>query len=201
MFSNLFVKYRLPQTSPSDTVSSLRFCSTTRANFAFSIYDFDGSGTVDAIYLGDVLRALNLNPTLAAVEKLGGTKKKNEKKLKVEEFLPIFGQIKKDKDVGCYEDFLECLKLYDKAEDGKMLSAELSHTLLSLGNLSYSSLHKPNTHRLFSELICLDSERLSDKEVDDILKDCLDPEDEDGFVPYAPFLKKVVAGPIFETAE
>ncbi|CAG2059686.1 unnamed protein product [Timema podura] len=169
-----------------------------RANFAFSIYDFDGSGTVDAIYLGDVLRALNLNPTLAAVEKLGGTKKKklleeltdsnamnlrsavvltDEKKLKVEEFLPIFGQIKKDKDVGCYEDFLECLKLYDKAEDGKMLSAELSHTLLSLG------------------------ERLSDKEVDDILKDCLDPEDEDGFVPYAPFLKKVVAGPIFETAE
>uniref|UniRef100_A0A3B3ZNK5 EF-hand domain-containing protein n=1 Tax=Periophthalmus magnuspinnatus TaxID=409849 RepID=A0A3B3ZNK5_9GOBI len=91
-----------------------------RANFAFSIYDFDGSGTVDAIYLGDMLRGLNLNPTQAQIEKLGGTKKKNEKKLKVEEFLPIFGQLKKDKDVGCYEDFLECMKLYDKQEDGKM---------------------------------------------------------------------------------
>lgn len=142
-----------------------------RANFAFSIYDFEGEGTVDAIYLGDVLRALNLNPTQGIVEKMGGTKKKNEKKLKVDEFLPIFSQVKKEKEVGCYEDFLECLKLYDKAEDGKMLAAELSHTLLSLG------------------------ERLTDNEVDAILKDCLDPEDEDGFVPYAPFLKKVVAGP------
>ncbi|XP_069690087.1 myosin light chain 1 isoform X1 [Periplaneta americana] len=142
-----------------------------RANFAFSIYDFEGTGTVDAIYLGDILRGLNLNPTQATVEKMGGTKKKNEKKLKVEEFLPIFGQVKKEKDVGCYEDFLECLKLYDKAEDGKMLLAELTHTLLSLG------------------------ERLSDREVDTIVKDCAEPEDEDGFIPYAPFLKKVVAGP------
>ncbi|XP_049842772.1 myosin light chain 1 isoform X1 [Schistocerca gregaria] len=142
-----------------------------RANFAFSVYDFDGSGTVDAIYLGDLLRALNLNPTLAIVEKMGGTKKKNEKKLKIEDFLPIYSQVKKEKEVGSYEDFLECLKLYDKAEDGKMLSAELSHTLLSLG------------------------ERLTDEECESILKECLDPEDEDGFVPYAPFLKRLIAGP------
>ncbi|PNF23981.1 Myosin light chain alkali [Cryptotermes secundus] len=139
-----------------------------RANFAFSIYDFDGNGNVDAFYIGDILRGLNLNPTLAVIEKVGGTKKKNEKKIKVEEFLPIFGQVKKDKDVGCYEDFLECMKLYDKAEDGKMLLAELSHILLSLG------------------------ERLSDKEVEEIIRDCCEPEDEDGFVPYVPFLKNVL---------
>jgi Ca2+-binding EF-hand superfamily protein len=51
----------------------------------------------------------------------------------IEDFLPIFGQVKKDKDVGSYEDFLECMKLYDKSEDGKMLLAELTHILLSLG--------------------------------------------------------------------
>ncbi|XP_066993879.1 myosin light chain 1 isoform X2 [Anabrus simplex] len=150
-------------------MSDLSARDIERANFAFGIYDMDGSGTVDAIYLGDILRALNLNPTLAIIEKMGGTKKKNEKKLKADEFLPIFSQVKKEKEVGCYEDFLECLKLYDKAEDGKMLSAELSHTLLSLG------------------------ERLTDAECEEILKDCLDPEDEDGFVPYAPFLKKLMA--------
>lgn len=51
----------------------------------------------------------------------------------IEEFLPIYSQAKKDKDQGCYEDFLECLKLYDKNENGLMLSAELTHTLLALG--------------------------------------------------------------------
>ena len=59
-----------------------------------------------------------------------------EKKFTLEEFLPIFSQVKKDKDQGCYEDFVECLKLYDKAENGTMLGAELSHTLLSLGKSS-----------------------------------------------------------------
>lgn len=58
----------------------------------------------------------------------------DEKKLKVEEFLPIFSQVKKEKkDQGCYEDFLECLKLYDKEENGTMMAAELSHNLLALG--------------------------------------------------------------------
>lgn len=89
--------------------------------------------TLDAVNLGDVLRALNLNPTNASIEKLGGTKKKGEKMLKLDEFLPIYSQCKKDKDQGCYEDFLECLKLYDKQENGTMMAAELSHTLLALG--------------------------------------------------------------------
>ena len=62
-----------------------------------------------------------------------------EKMLKVEEFLPIFAQAKKDKDQGVYEDFLECLKLYDKQENGMMLLAELTHTLLSLGKNLKSS--------------------------------------------------------------
>ncbi|RLU21090.1 hypothetical protein DMN91_007706 [Ooceraea biroi] len=106
------------------------------AEFAFSIYDEDGTNVIDAVNLGNVLRALNLNPTNATIEKLGGTKKKGEKKLKLDEFLPIFSQCKKDKEQGCYEDFLEC-------------------------------------------------ERLTDAECDEVIKDCMDAEDEDGFIPYA----------------
>lgn len=138
-------------------------------NFTFGIYDFEGAGTVDAFYLGHCLRALGLNPTLALIEKLGGTKKKGEKQLTVEEFIPIFSQAKKDKDTGVYEDFVECLKLYDKAENGTMMGGELSHILLSLG------------------------EKLTDEECKEVIKDCLDPEDEDGMVPYVPFLKKMTA--------
>ena len=105
----------------------------TEAEFAFSIYDADGSNVIDAVDLGNVLRALNVNPTNATIEKLGGTKKRGEKTMTLEEFLPIFSQVKKDKDQGCYEDFVECLKLYDKAENGTMLGAELTHCLLTLG--------------------------------------------------------------------
>ena len=56
-----------------------------RARFAFDIYDFEGKARMDLFYLGDVLRGLNLNPTLKMIEKLGGTKKKGEKFLKLEE--------------------------------------------------------------------------------------------------------------------
>lgn len=110
------------------------------AEFVFSIYDDAGDNTIDAFFIGDALRALNSNPTLATIEKLGGTKKKGEKKIKLDEFLPIYSQIKKEKEQGCYEDFLECLKLYDKEENGTMLLAELSHALLSLGEFSFKKL-------------------------------------------------------------
>lgn len=46
-------------------------------NFVWQIYDSTNEG-VDAFYLGDLLRALETNPTLATIEKLGGTKKKGE---------------------------------------------------------------------------------------------------------------------------
>ncbi|XP_055699788.1 myosin light chain alkali [Phlebotomus papatasi] len=141
-----------------------------RAEFAFSIFDLDGEDCIDANSIGDVLRALNCNPTLATIEKMGGTKKRGEKKLKIEEFLPIYAQVKKEKDTGCYEDFLECLKLYDKNENGLMLLAELNHNLLALG------------------------EKLNDDEVAEVFKDCLDPEDDEGQIPYAPFLRKMCDG-------
>ncbi|XP_034937552.1 myosin light chain alkali isoform X1 [Chelonus insularis] len=138
-----------------------------RAEFCFSIYDADGTNVIDAFDLGNVLRALNLNPTNATIEKMGGTKKRGEKKMTLEEFLPIFSQLKKDKDQGTYEDFLECLKLYDKQENGMMLGVELSHMLLTLG------------------------EKLEEDEVQTVLSECMDPEDEDGFIPYAPFLRRL----------
>ncbi|XP_043466062.1 myosin light chain 1 [Leptopilina heterotoma] len=138
-----------------------------KAQFAFSIYDADGSNVIDAFDLGNVLRALNCNPTNATIQKFGGTEKRGEKTMCVEEFLPIFSDAKKDKDQGCYEDFLECLKLYDKQENGTMLLAELSHLLVTLG------------------------EKLVESEVEEVFRDCLDPEDEDGFIPYNPFLKRL----------
>jgi Ca2+-binding EF-hand superfamily protein len=145
-----------------------------RAKLVFGIYDFDGSGKIDAFYLGDSIRAIGINPTNASIEKQGGTKKKGEKMLTLEEFLPIFSQIKKDKDFGTPEDFLECLKLYDKAENGTMMQAELAHVLMTLG------------------------ERLTDPEINDIFKYTNVVEDDDGFMKYDPFIKALKAGPFPE---
>jgi Ca2+-binding EF-hand superfamily protein len=138
-----------------------------RAKFTFSIYDFQGTGELDAYYLGDALRALNLNPTLAVIAKMGGEEKKNVKKFKIDDFLPIFAEVKADKDAGGYEDFIEVLKLYDKSEDGTMMYAELEHILLTLG------------------------ERLEKYELEPIMTQCCPPEDEEGFVKYEPFVKKL----------
>ena len=85
-------------------------------------------------YLGDVLRGLNLSPTLKKVEELGGTKTKGTKYIKLEEFYPIYSAVKKNvKDMGSFEDFVECCKLYDKMENGTMMLGELEHILLNLG--------------------------------------------------------------------
>ncbi|CAG0925095.1 unnamed protein product [Notodromas monacha] len=110
-----------------------------RGKFAFSIYDFDGNDTMDAFYLGDCLRALNLNPTVAMVEKMGGTKLRKQKVFKPEEFLPIFAEVKNSKDEGNIDDFLEVLKLYDKRDDGTMIFDELKHILMAIGEYHYFS--------------------------------------------------------------
>lgn len=144
----------------------------SEAKLHFDIYDFEGIGKVDAFHLGDLLRSMDLVPTQAAVLKAGGTQKVGEKKLSLEEFLPIFSQMKKEKDVGAYEDFAECMKVYDKMDNGTMLEAELAHILMSLG------------------------EKLSDRECDEIMQACVKtPPDEDGNIKYDSFIKALMAGP------
>ncbi|CAG2176122.1 unnamed protein product [Oppiella nova] len=148
-----------------------------KARLHFDIYDFEGESKVDYVNLCDLLRSLDLRPTCAMIEKNGGTKKKGEKKMSFEEFLPIYSQVKKEKEVGAFEDFMEGLKVYDKAENGTMLAGELAHILLSLG------------------------EKLNDPEVEDILKAAAGQEDEDGFIKYEAFIRNVMAGPYPEEAK
>merc|ERR1712141_845377 len=157
--------------APQITMADLTPKDVERAKFAFDIYDFEGKSRMDMFYLGDCLRGLNLNPTLKMIDKLGGAKKKGEKFIKLEEFYPIYSDVKKSKETGNFEDFIECLKLYDKMENGTMMLGELEHILLSLG------------------------EKLEREEVDILIKECCDPEDDDGFIPYEPFLGGCVRAP------
>jgi len=158
-------------------MASLTNRDIERAKFTFDIYDFEGNATMDAFYIGDALRALNLNPTNAQCEALGALKQKKQKYLKIDDFLPIYEKQKKEKDTGCYDDYIEVLRLYDKNDDGMLPFAELRHVLLAIG------------------------ERFEDaKDLDPFLAETFtEEEDEDGFVPYAPFAKRLVAGPYPDT--
>ncbi|XP_030757012.1 myosin light chain alkali-like [Sitophilus oryzae] len=136
-------------------------------DFAMEVYG-GKEKIIDAKDLGMVARAMNCNPSLETLEKLGATKKAGEKKMKIEDVVPVIIELKKNKkDEGCYEDFVECLKLYDKADDGHMGAGDLPHMLLSL------------------------AEKLTDAEVDELFEDCLDEEDDEGMILYDPFLRRM----------
>ena len=148
---------------------------------------------MDLFYLGDVLRGLNCSPTLAKIESLGGTKKKGEKYITLEEFYPLYSNVKAAlKDMGSFEDFVECCKLYDKQENGTMMLGELEHILLNLGKISEnSSLIQIRRISKFSisdmqpiSKIVKTGEKLEREDVDTLLKECADEEDADGFIPY-----------------
>jgi len=146
-----------------------------KVNFTFGIYDFDGSGKMDAFWIADALRALGLNPTNAQAEALGSLKQKKQKTVTQAEFEDIYDKQLHDKDQGCYDDYMEVLRLYDKQEDGTLPFAELRHVLLAIGEN-------------FTDAPVLDA----------FLLETFDEEDDEGFVPYQPFLKKLIAGPFAE---
>merc|ERR1712018_961291 len=76
-----------------------------KVKFAFDVYDFKGDGKVDGFYIGDLLRACNINPTLNTIDELGGEKEKGKR----------------------------MIKLYDKNDDGTILGNELFRLLTNLG--------------------------------------------------------------------
>lgn len=78
-----------------------------------------------------------------------------------DEVLKIYSAMKKEvKDMGCYEDFIELLKLSDKLENGWMPLGELSNFLLALG------------------------EKLTEAQVDEVFEDHMGEEDDDGNIEY-----------------
>merc|ERR1711971_146587 len=104
-----------------------------KIKFAFEVYDFKGDGKVDGFYIGDLVRACNLNPTMKTIVEIGGEKEKGKKTIVLEDMYPLFKKAKDSKDTGGIHDFVEILKLYDKNSDKTMLSKDLFRLLTNLG--------------------------------------------------------------------
>jgi len=139
----------------------------------FDLFDFwDGrDGLVDGFKVGDFLRCCGLNPTESSVAANGGTKKLGEKQYKFDEILPIFKQVSGEDQPGTFADFMEGFKTFDREGQGFINAAELRHVLCMLG------------------------EKLSDADVDHIMKFTQTEEDLDGNIKYEEFIKRVMAGP------
>merc|ERR1712230_239087 len=138
-------------------------------NFAFDVYDFKGDGKVDAFYAGDLMRACNLNPTLKTIAEIGGQTEKGKKVLSKDECFPMYKAAKESKDQGGFHDFVEILKLYDKNNDDTMLGHQLFLLLTNLG------------------------EKLTKEEAKSLMKELCEPEDDEGFMPFKPFLERMCA--------
>lgn len=139
----------------------------------FDLFDFwDGrDGLVDAAKVGDFLRSLGLNPTEEQILKHGGCKKMGEKQYKLDELMPIYQEVLTDKDAGTFADFMEAFKTFDREGQGFVSAAEVRHVLSAMGD------------------------RLSDEEVEEIIR-CTDTqEDLDGNIKYEEFIKRVMDGP------
>nr|XP_002128245.1 myosin light chain 3, skeletal muscle isoform [Ciona intestinalis]XP_002128489.1 myosin light chain 3, skeletal muscle isoform-like [Ciona intestinalis] len=99
------------------------FCRTTEMELGFD-------------QVGDVFRAINLNPTIEDVENALGNPSKEDmaaKKLKIEEFLPVYTKLVTEFTEGTYDDILEGLRVFDKEGNGTVMGAEIRHVLRTLG--------------------------------------------------------------------
>jgi len=100
----------------------------------FSLFETRGNGKVEASKIGDILRALGLNPTEGDVQKLVGEVKEGGA-IAFQSFLPLYVAVakKKDENTSTAEDFIEGFRVFDKDANGTISSAELRHLLTTLG--------------------------------------------------------------------
>merc|ERR1739840_15371 len=133
------------------------------------IYDWDGKGELDLFFLGDVVYACGLNTTKKVCVSLGQTDEEGKKFAKFADIVEKVQAAKNAPDSsGVYKDYLDLCKLYDKNGNGTMMLAELENILANLGD----EIPKEEVLKLFAELC--------------------DPEDDDGFFPYTPFVDRLM---------
>jgi len=100
----------------------------------FSLFETRGNGKVEATKIGDILRALGLNPTESEVQKLVAEfKQTGQNLIGFQSFLPLYQTVAKRKDTTSAEDFIEGFRVFDKDANGTITSAELRHLLTTLG--------------------------------------------------------------------
>lgn len=142
----------------------LRAAEIDRVKFSFSMYENDDK--LDSVDLPIVLRGLNFNPSVKQLDAMGVKETPGAKYYTVDDVVEIYRECKKNlQTFGTERDFVEVLEMMDKYHNGKVGLAEISGLLVTLG------------------------EPLEKEEMDEVMKDCMPEEDDNGLIDYMPFLK------------
>ncbi|CAN6597792.1 calmodulin [Trichomonascus vanleenenianus] len=131
---------------------------------AFALFDKKGTGQIPAEALGDLLRAVGQNPTLAEIDELERTV---STEFDFETFVKIVNRPDGFRPLGEPEDYIRGFQVFDKDQTGFIGVGELRYILTSLG------------------------EKLTDAEVDELLKGV--NVTRDGNVNYNEFVKSILA--------
>ena len=98
----------------------------------FLLFDKNNNGLVQTTELGNLVRAINLNPTNAEVEEM---KKKidptNSGHFKLSSLENLIKERGKDQD--SLQDVIEALKVFDHDRDGKIPLGDFKKAMLSMG--------------------------------------------------------------------
>jgi len=138
-----------------------------------AVYDWHGKGELDMYYFGDIMYAMGMNLMKSVCVKYGQQDDTEKKFCKFDEVIKLINECVKEPDhTGNYHDYIELCKLYDKNENGTIMVAELETFLSLMGD----EVPKEDVWKLLEELA--------------------PKEDDDGFIPYAPFLEKLCAPPV-----
>jgi len=136
---------------------------------AFSLFDKDGDGTVTTKELGTVFRSLGQNPTAAELQDMiNGVDADGNGTVDFPDFLSLMSRKMKDTDTE--EELIEAFKVFDKDGGGFIDAAQLRHVMTNLG------------------------EKLTDDEVDEIIKEAEDPtKQSDGVIDFQEFVNMMMA--------
>ncbi|PAA48937.1 hypothetical protein BOX15_Mlig006818g2, partial [Macrostomum lignano] len=116
----------------SNIMSRMPELDTEEIRDTFRLFDIRGDEKIEARQIGEVVRALGLNPTEAEIKK-AGYDKQPDTRITFETFLPIYKDLAKNADKVKPEQFIDGFRVFDKDQNGTISAAELRHLLTSLG--------------------------------------------------------------------
>ena len=153
-------------------------------------------------YFMDIFYAIGMNITKKACVKHGQTDDTGKKFAKFGEVIEKMKLAAAEPDnSGNYHDYVELCKLYDKNENGTMMLAELENILCNLGKKGLDSVRSLGVHVLkfyvpiptiwITYVFIIIADEVPKEDAAKMFAELAPPEDDDGFIPYVPFLDKL----------